>query len=232
MGAEHCTDTAADPRPRVCQLAVCTSCRRVTKSWPEISLRLHLVLDSEKEVDLPTELPPPRESGWLSVRPTHTLRRDQLAHTCSCSTRVTRPASLQTYQRADLHRSQFDRLNPLPDPPYLPELSGCVLASECERKSWREISLQEPPAAVSLQVVVIRPSVLSSFASLYLLFLPLSPKVTKNQPPLTSSCWWWLQKCTGLLSLKQACLCCRCGCERESEWKTEWMWESDNELMS
>lgn len=30
VGAEHCTDTAADPRPRVCQLAVCTSCGRVT----------------------------------------------------------------------------------------------------------------------------------------------------------------------------------------------------------
>lgn len=38
--------------------------RRVTKRWAEISLRLHLVLDSEKEVDLPTE----PSSQWMSDR--------------------------------------------------------------------------------------------------------------------------------------------------------------------
>ncbi|TNN76734.1 hypothetical protein EYF80_012983 [Liparis tanakae] len=38
VGAEHCTDTAADTRPRVCQLAVCTSCGRslpFSKSTPK-----------------------------------------------------------------------------------------------------------------------------------------------------------------------------------------------------
>lgn len=109
VGAEHCTDTAADPRPRVCQLAVCTSCGRVTKRWAEISLRLHLVLDSEKEVDLPTE--PRTVIGWLSVQPTHTLRRDQPAHTYSCSTRVTHPAAFRC-TRGLTYTDQS--LNPLP----------------------------------------------------------------------------------------------------------------------
>lgn len=113
-------------------------------------------------------------------------RSDEISpRTFSRSTRVTQPASLQTYQRAD--RTDHTFLNPLPTYqtplPTYQSSSASVLASESERKSWREISLQEPPSAVSLQVVVIRPSVLSSFASLYLLFLPLSPKVTKNQTP-------------------------------------------------
>lgn len=130
-------------------------------------------------------------NGRPSVQPTHTLRRDQPAHTYSCSTRVTQPAS----QPSDVPEgwpTQI-RVRPLPfliltyqpDPPtYLPEFYGLWLSFwKWEKESWREISLQEPPSAVFLQVVVIRPSVLSSFASLYLLFLPLSPKVTKNQTP-------------------------------------------------
>lgn len=78
VGAEHCTDTAADPRPRVCQLAVCTSCGRVTKP----------------ERGRPTDRTLPTVNGRLSVQPTHTLRRDQPAHTHSCSTRTSQPADV------------------------------------------------------------------------------------------------------------------------------------------
>lgn len=178
MGAEHCTDTAADPRPRVCQLAVRTSCGRVTKRWPEISLRLHLVLDSEKEVDLPTE-------------PTHTLRRDQ-PRTFSRSARVTQPASLQTYQRAD--RTDHTFLNPLPtylpDPPTYQSSSASVLASESERKLTRDQSSRASQRSVSASCSH------PSFSPFILRFsvLVVSATVSKgNQKsnPLTSSCWWW-----------------------------------------
>lgn len=190
VGAEHCTDTAADPRPRVCQLAVCTSCGRVTKSWPEISLRLHLVLDSEKEVDLPTKPSPQWMGDRLFNRRTRSDEISPRTHTVVLLESPSQPAS----QPSDVPEgwpTQI-RVRPLPflihnlptRPPYLPEFYGlCLSFWKWEKESWREISLQEPPSAVFLQVVVIRPSVLSSFASLYLLFLPLSPKVTKNQTP-------------------------------------------------
>lgn len=183
MGAEHCTDTAADPRPRVCQLAVCTSCGRLTKRWPEISLRLHLVLDSEKEVDLPTE-PSPQWMGVCSNRRTRSDEISPCTHTVAQLESPSQPAFRCTRGLTHTdHSSAF--LNPLPtyQTPYLPTRVLRLCLSFWKWESWREISLQEPPSAVYLQVVVIRPSVLSSFASLYLLFLPLSPKVTKNQTP-------------------------------------------------
>lgn len=93
VGAEHCTDTAADPRPRVCQLAVCTSCGRVTKRWPEISLRLHLVLDSEKEVDLPTEPSPQWMGDRLFNRRTGSDEISPCTHTVVLLESPTQPAS-------------------------------------------------------------------------------------------------------------------------------------------
>lgn len=162
MGAEHCTDTAADPRPRVCQLAVCTSCGRVTKSWPEISLRLHLVLDSEKEVDLPTEPSPQWMGDRLFNRRTRSDKISPCTHKVVLLESPSQPASHQTYQRPDPHRSEFDHYL-FKSITYLPEFFGLWL-SFWKWESWREISLQEAPSAVSLRVVVIRPSVLSSFA--------------------------------------------------------------------
>lgn len=203
VGADHCTDTTADPRPRVCQLAVCTSCGRVTKRWPEISLRLHLVLDSEKEVDLPTE-PSPQ---WMGDRLFNRRTRSDEISPCAHRVVLLEPASQPAFRstRGLTHTDQSSTttfLNPLPtyQTPYLPEFFGlCLSFWKWEKESWREISLQEPPSAVSLQVVVIRPSVLSSFASLYLLFLPLSPKVTKNQTPWQALIFMVKEKCTGLM---------------------------------
>lgn len=157
MEAEHCTDTTADPRPRVCQLAVCPSCGRVTKRWAEISLRLHLVLDSEKEVDLPTE----PSSQWMSDR--QFIRRTR-AHKVVLLESPCQPSDVPEAWCTD-QSSTAAFLFPLPTYliPNLPEFYGLWL-SFWKWESWREISLQEPPSAVSLRVVVIRPTVLSSFA--------------------------------------------------------------------
>lgn len=143
MGAEHCTDTAADPRPRVCQLAVCTSCGRVTKRWPEISLRLHLVLDSEKEVDLPTD-PSPQ---WMGDRLFN--RRTRSDEISPCTHRVVLLESPS--QPSDLPEgwpTQI-RVRPLPfkihnlptRPPTYQSSSASVLASESERKRADERSV-------------------------------------------------------------------------------------------
>lgn len=202
MGAEHCTDTAADPRPRVCQLAVCTSCGRVTKRWPEISLRLHLVLDSEKEVDLPTEPSPQWMGDRLFNRRTRSDKISPCTHKVVLLESPSQPASHQMYQRPDPHRSEFDHflfksITYLPDPPTYQSSSASVLASESERELTRDQSSRASQRSVSPSCS--HPS-FSPFIlrSLYLLFLPLSPKVTKNQPPWQAHVHGE-RKCTGLI---------------------------------
>lgn len=135
VGAEHCTDTTADTRPRVCQLAVCTSCGRVTKRWPEISLRLHPVLDSEKEVDLPTE-----PSHTVNGRPRlfdRRTRSDEIrprTHTVDLLESPSQPAS----QPSDVPEGRPTQIRARPLPfkihylptrtPYLPEFFGLCLS--------------------------------------------------------------------------------------------------------
>lgn len=192
MEAEHCTDTAADPRPRVCQLAVCTSCGRVTKRWAEISLRLHLVLDSEKEVDLPTE----PSSQWMSDRQ---FNRRTRAHKVVLLESPSQPSDVPeawcTQIRVRPLAFYFHYLRTWS--PNLPEFFGLWLSfwkweltrDQSSRPSQRSVS---PSCShPSNSPFILR--------SLYLLFLPLSSKVTKKSTPPCQAHVHGDRKCTDLM---------------------------------
>lgn len=169
------------------------------KRWPEISLRLHLVLDSEKEVDLPTDPSPQWMGDRLFNRRT---RSDKISPCTQKVVLLESPSQPQIYQRPDPHRSEFDHylfkpITYLPDSPTYQSSSASVLASESERELTRDQSSRASQRSVSPSCS--HPSYSPfSLRSLYLLFLPLSAKVTKIQPPWQAHVHGE-RKCTGLI---------------------------------